>query len=66
MGTYVTMLIGVAAAVAGAYGIAATWPLAWLVLKACGLLVLVIGGVLAVVVGLGELQDRRATRARSR
>jgi hypothetical protein len=62
MGSYVTMLIGVVAAVAGAYGIAATWPLAWLVLKACGLLVLVIGGVLAIFVGLSELQDRQATK----
>ena len=62
MGTYVTMLLGLAAIIAGLYGLLATWPLVWLVLKAFGLLVLVVGGLLAVCVGLGELQDRRATR----
>ena len=62
MGSYVTILIGLAATVAGFCGIKATWPLVWLALKALGLIVLVVGGLLAVCVGLGELQDRRATK----
>ncbi len=62
MGTYVTILIGLAAALAGCYGMKATWPLVWLALKALGLIVLVVGGLLAVFVGLGELRDRRATK----
>ena len=62
MGTYVTILIGLAATCAGLYGMRATWPLVWLALKAFGLIVLVVGGLLAIFVGLGELQDRKATK----
>ncbi len=62
MGTYVTIIIGFAAVLAGLYGIRASWPLVCLALKAFGLIVLVVGGLLAVCVGLGELQDRRATK----
>ncbi len=62
MGTYVTIFLGVLAVMAGIYGILVTWPLVWHVLVAVFLVVLVIGGVLAVSVGLGELRDRRATK----
>ena len=62
MGTYVTIVIGLAAMLAGLYGIRATWPLIWHALQALALMVLVVGGLLAVLVGLGELRDRRATK----
>ena len=56
------MVLGLLAVAAGIYGILATWPLVWHVLLAGVLIVLVIGGALAVAVGFGELQDRRATK----
>ncbi len=62
MGTYVTIVIGVAAVLLGIYGIATTWPLVWLALKAFGLIVLVVGGISAIAVGVGELRDRDATK----
>ena len=57
MGTYVTMLIGLAAVLAGACGIKATWPLVWNALQALLLIGLVIGGLLAICVSLGETRQ---------
>lgn len=62
MGKYLTVLVGLAAVVAGGWSLAATWPLAWKVLQVTVPILFVLGGLLAVLVGLGEIQDSLANR----
>ena len=57
MGKYLTVILGVSAMACGAWGILATWPLLWRVILSVVPLVFVLGGLLAVLVGLAEIRD---------
>ncbi len=62
MGKYATVFIGVVAMAGGVWAIAATWPLFATVLTAVLPPLAVLGGFLAVLVGIGELRDRALDR----
>ena len=64
MGKYVTILVGLAAFTFGAWSIAATWPLLWQAVQVTVPCLFVIGGLLAIGVGLGEIRDTQAERRR--
>ena len=57
MGKYAHLLGGAAAIGAGVWMIRATWPLCWHAILAVVPLVLVLGGGLAIVIGLAEIAD---------
>ncbi|GEM_PF-6000988 len=57
MGKYLSVLLGIAAMVIGFWALRVTWPLLWTVCKVVIPLVLVLGGGMAVLVGLGEISD---------
>lgn len=57
MGKYVSVLVGLAAMAFGIWGILATWPLLWTAVKATAPVTFVLGGLLAVLIGFGEIRD---------
>ncbi len=57
MGKYLTVILGLAAMAFGAWGILATWPLLWRAIQAMVPALFLLGGGLAVMVGLGEIRD---------
>jgi hypothetical protein len=57
MGKYVTLLLGVAAMAGGIVTIHATWPLFWRAVQAVVPALIVFVGMMAVLVGLGEIRD---------
>jgi len=57
MGKYVTVVVGLALMAFGAWGVFATWPLLWTAIKATVPVLLLLGGLLAVLVGFGEIRD---------
>lgn len=57
MGKYLTVILGSAAMAFGAWGILATWPLLWRATQAMVPALFLLGGGLAVMVGLGEIRD---------
>ncbi len=65
MGKYLTVLFGLAAIVFGMWGIAVTWPLLWTAIKATVPPFFVLGGLLAVLVGLGEIRDSLARKGQA-
>ena len=64
MGKYVTILVGLTAFTFGAWALAATWPLFWQAVQVTVPCLFVIGGLLAIGVGLGEIRDAQANRRR--
>ncbi len=62
MGKYLAVIVGLAAIAVGGWSMAATWPLVWKALQVLVPILLVLGGLLAVLVGLGEIQDSLANR----
>ena len=62
MGKYVTMLVGLGAFTFGVWALAATWPLLWQAIQVTVPCLFVIGGLLAIGVGLGEIRDAQAGR----
>ena len=62
MGKYLTVVLGVAAIVFGMWGIVTTWPLLWIAITAIVPPLFVLGGLLAVMVGVGEIRDIFAAR----
>ena len=65
MGKYVTILVGVGAFTFGVWALAATWPLFWQAVQVTVPCLFVIGGLLAIGVGLGEIRDAQAGRGSS-
>jgi hypothetical protein len=63
MGKYVTVAVGLALMAFGAWGVFATWPLLWTAIKVIVPVLLLLGGLLAVLVGFGEIRDSVASRA---
>ncbi len=57
MGKYAHLTGGVASIALGVWLIRATWPLCWKAILAIAPLLLVVGGVLAVLIGLAEITD---------
>ena len=57
MGKYVTVVLGLAAVACGTWVILATWPLFWRAIQAMVPALVVLGGLVAVLVGLGEIRD---------
>ena len=57
MGKYLTVILGVSVMACGAWGILATWPLLWRAIQAMVPALFLLGGGLAVLVGLGEIRD---------
>ena len=57
--TNITILVGAMCAVLGVWGIVATWPLMRQAAIVVALAVLTLGGMLAMLIGLSELVDRR-------
>ena len=67
MGKYLSVVLGAGAVWFGLWGIGATWPLFWTAVKTVVPPVCVLGGLLAVIVGLMEIRDTLADkRAASR
>lgn len=62
MMTQTTILIGAACAALGVWGMIATWPLMRQAATVALLAALMLGGVLAVLIGLSEVIDRRSRR----
>ena len=60
--TNATILIGMVCAILGVWGTLATWPLIRQVVVAVLLMALMLGGVLAILIGLSEVVDRRTRR----
>jgi len=63
MAKYVTVMLGVVAMSGGVWMLAATWPLLWIAVQVAVPVLLVLGGLLAIGVGLGEIRDAAADRA---
>lgn len=61
MGKYMSVILGAAAMAFGLWAICATWPLFWKAIKATVPALFVLGGLLAVIVGLGEIRDSLAS-----
>ena len=57
MSKYLTVILGLAAMAFGIWGIVTTWPLLWRAAQAMVPALFLLGGGLAVMVGLGEIQD---------
>ena len=57
MGKYVTLLLGLAAIALGVWAIQATWPLFWRAVQAVGPALIILVGLMAVLVGAGEIRD---------
>lgn len=62
MGKYLTLTAGLAAMGFGVWATWVTWPLFWIALTAMVPALFVVGGLLAVLVGLGEIGDSLARR----
>ena len=60
--TTVTILVGLICATLGVWGTVVTWPLMRQAVLAVCLAALAIGGVLAVLIGVSEVVDRRSRR----
>ena len=60
MGKYMTVILGLAVMACGAWAMLATWPLCWRALLATLPAVLLLAGLMAVLVGLGEIRDSLA------
>ena len=65
MGKYVTILVGIGAFTFGVWALAATWPLFWQAIQVTVPCLFVVGGLLAIGVGLGEIRDAQADHRRS-
>jgi len=57
MGKYLSVVLGVATIAFGVWGIVATWPLLWQAILAVVPAMFVLGGGLAVIIGVSEIQD---------
>ena len=57
MGKYLTLLLGLAAVAAGVWGIRTTWPLVWRAALVAGPVAILVIGLVAVLVALGEIRD---------
>lgn len=62
MGKYVTLVLGVATMGVGLWGIHTSWPLLWKAVQVLLPVLFVLGGLLAVLVALGEIRDHLALR----
>ncbi len=62
MGASLTILAGLGLLAAGLWGVRVTWPLCLVVVKAIVPLMCILGGILALLVGAGELRDSAAPR----
>ena len=62
MASWLTILAGLASLGFGAWAVWATWPLLWLAVKAAVPALCIVGGALAVLVGIAELRDRCSSR----
>ena len=60
--TSATILIGMICAVLGVWGTVVTWPLMRQAVLVMVLAAMTLGGVLAVLIGLSEIIDRRNRR----
>jgi len=61
MGKYMSVILGLASIAFGVWGIAVTWPWLWNAIKATVPAMFVLGGLLAVIIGLGEIRDSFAS-----
>ena len=57
MGKYLSVLLGLAAIGLGIWAARAMWPLLWAALKLLLPIILIAGGILAVLVGWAEIAD---------
>lgn len=62
MGKYVTLVLGLATMGVGLWGIRSSWPLFWKALQVMLSILFVLGGLLAVLVAVGEIRDHLAIR----
>lgn len=60
MGKYLCVAGGLLAMTLGVWGMRAAWPLVWTAIKVLVPVLFVLGGFLAVMVGVGEIRDRLA------
>ena len=65
MGAYLTVLLGLVAIVCGMWGIVSTWPLFWTAITAILPPLCVLGGLLAILVGLGEIRESLTSKAQT-
>ena len=64
MSASLTILAGLGLLAAGLWGVKVTWPLCLVVVKAIVPLLCILGGILALLVGAGELRDSFAASER--
>jgi len=62
MGKYLSVIVGLAAIVFGIWGIVVTWPLLLRAILATVPAMFVLGGLLAVIIGLSEIRDSFASQ----
>jgi len=62
MGKYLSVILGVVAMAFGIWGIVMTWPLLWKAILATVPAMCVLGGLLAVIIGIGEIRDSLESR----
>ena len=62
MGKYLSVILGLVAIAFGIWGIVVTWPLLWKAILATVPAMFVLGGMLAVIIGIGEIRDSLESR----
>lgn len=62
MGKYLCVIVGVVSILAGGWGVHRWWLLVLGMVKGGASLVLILGGVIAVVAGITEIRDTAALR----
>ena len=57
MAKYTTVIVGWGLLVGGVWGMWVTWPLLWVAIQATVPIACVLGGLLAIIVGVEEIRD---------
>ncbi len=63
MGKYLSVIVGSAVLAVGVWGIVVTWPLLWKAVQATVPAMCVLGGLLAIFVGVSEIRDSGSSQA---